>query len=228
MDSNFKDVLNFFEDTQTHEQLLDYLSTGNIWQRQISAIKLSTILSKNDAKILTSNLTGQDGKIREVVSLKISEFSANNELKKYFQFIEIYKIILESLTDINGNICRNTLTTIKNLSAFDDFCNYFIPELYKMTDELTDKVLLMGDQDGKYKVNKSSFKLYWCLEALFVLGNLLKPVDLVPILKKAKYIQDYTIREKVAKILSLKYPDDKLEEIRTYLKKDENYYVRRY
>ena len=64
LDQNFTNALNFYETNYSHEQLIDMLKNGNIVQKQISALKLESINSSDDANILLSNLTGQDGKIR--------------------------------------------------------------------------------------------------------------------------------------------------------------------
>ena len=47
-------------------------------------------------------------------------------------------------------------------------------------------------------------------------------------LNKTKDIDEYTIREKTAKILSLNFDDPDLNQIRNKLKNDKNYYVRRF
>ena len=181
-----------------------------------------------DADILTDNLTGQDGKIREAVSVKIADFTANIEYRDFFKSEQNYQKFLDALTDINGNICRNILKVIDNFVQEDDFRCFFIPRLLELTNDLADKVLSFGNQDGKYKVNKDSFKLYWCLEAIYVLAQKIELEELTKILKKAKSVQDYTIREKVAKILTLEISSTELDKIRAELKNDDNYYVKRY
>lgn len=228
LDENFKEALKLFENNQSHQCLIEYLKNGNIPQRQISAIKLDCINSKEEAQILISNLTGQDGKIREVVSYRIAEFTTNSALRNYFKSNGSYDKFLDALTDINGNICRNTLKIINNFISEKDFIEYFIPKLCSQTESLAIKVLSLGNQDGKYKINKDSFKLYWCLEAIYILGDLINSKNLLPILLKAKDVQDYTIREKVAKILTLNFDDSLLTNIKNELKNDSNYYVNRY
>ena len=77
LDENFTQALNLYEADYSHEQLLKFLKSGNIVQKQISALRLDTIKSVEDAQILLSNLVGQDGKIREAVSLRLNEFMSN-------------------------------------------------------------------------------------------------------------------------------------------------------
>jgi hypothetical protein len=94
--------------------------------------------------------------------------------------------------------------------------------------ELIDIIKDFDFQDGKYKVNKEVFKLYWCLEALNVYYNKIPVLTLKKILLQTKNIEEYTIREKTAKILSNKISDETLMAAREELKNDKNYYVRRF
>ena len=72
LDENFEQALNLCETSHTHSELLEFLKSGNIVQKQIAALKLETINSIEDAQILVSDLVGQDGKIREAVSLRLN------------------------------------------------------------------------------------------------------------------------------------------------------------
>ena len=228
LDENFKQALNLCENEYSHSELLGFLQSGNIVQKQLSALKLETINSQNEAQILVSNLVGQDGKIREVVSLKLNEFMANPQTLKYFETPENYKIFLAAIIDINGNICRNVIGAISYLKNNDDFCNRFCPELVKLTKDLLDKIEKEDFFDGKYKVNKEVFKLYWCLETIYVFWDKINFEDLKEIILRTKNIQEYTIREKAAKILTRNFSDPELLKAKEDLKKDSNYYVRRF
>lgn len=83
-------------------------------------------------------------------------------------------------------------------------------------------------QDGKYKVNKEIFKLYWYLETIYEFSEFIPAETLVEILSKTKSINEYTIREKTAKILTKDFQNDELLKIKKELKQDKNYYVRRF
>ena len=228
LDENFKQALNLCENEYSHSELLEFLQSGNIVQKQLSALKLETINSQKEAQILVSNLVGQDGKIREVVSLKLNEFMANPQTLKYFETPENYKIFLAAIIDINGNICRNVIGAISYLKNNDDFCNRFCPELVKLTKDLLDKIEKEDFFEGKYKVNKEVFKLYWCLETIYVFWDKINFEDLKEIILRTKNIQEYTIREKAAKILTRNFSDPELLKAKEDLKKDSNYYVRRF
>lgn len=228
LDENFKQALNLCENDYSHSELLEFLKSGNIVQKQLSALKLETINSKNEAQILVSNLVGQDGKIREAVSLRLNEFMSNPETLKYFETAENYKIFLAAIIDINGNICRNVIGAISFLKNNDNFCNQFCPELVKLTKSLLDIIEKEDFFEGKYKVNKEVFKLYWCLETIYVFWDKINFSDLKEIILRTKNIQEYTIREKAAKILTRDFSDAELLKAKETLKNDSNYYVRRF
>lgn len=227
-DENFINALNFYNTNYTHEQLIDLLKTGNIVQKQIAALKLESIHSFDDAQVLLSNLTGQDGKIREVVSLRLSEFMSDKNFVRYFDPTKNAQIFLDAVIDINGNICRNVISALSNLKNDKDFCDIFCKKLVDLTLNLIDIVERFDFQDGKYKVNKEAFKLYWCLEAIFVFWERVNLSNLKEILKRCSIIGEYTIREKCAKILTHDFDDEDLIAIREKLKQDSNYYVRRF
>ena len=228
LDQNFINALNFYETNYSHEQLIDMLKNGNIVQKQISALKLESINSSDDAKILLSNLTGQDGKIREAVSLRLSEFMGNDDYIKYFEPSKNTQKFLDAIIDINGNICRNVIQAISNLKDDENFCRNFCEKLANLTLKLLDIVEKFDFQDGKYKVNKEAFKLYWCLETIYVFWDKMDFTKLKEILQRGSNIGEYTIREKCAKILTHDFEDKDLAKIKEKLKNDSNYYVRRF
>jgi len=228
LDGNFNSALELFRCEIPHTKLLTMLQDGNIPQRQIAALKLSHIQNITEAKILVSNLTGQDGKIREAVSSKVLEFMQNPEFSVYFYDKDIYDILLYALADINSNVCRNIVSAISLLKVNPGFCAYFTGKLLTLTGKLVDKVKEFDFQEGKYKVNKEVFKLYWYLEGIYHLTEYIETEKLKQIIRTTKNINEYTIREKTAKILSKNYTDKELLAIRAQLKNDKNYYVRRF
>ena len=228
LDKNFKQALNLCENNYSHSELLEFLQSGNIVQKQLSALKLETINSQKEAQILVSNLVGQDGKIREAVSLRLNEFMSNPKTLVYFETPENYQIFLAAIIDINGNICRNVIGAISHLKNNANFCNQFCQELVILTKDLLGKIEKDDFFEGKYKVNKEVFKLYWCLETIYVFWDKIKFEDLKEIILRTKDIQEYTIREKAAKILTRNFSDPELLKAKEALKNDSNYYVRRF
>ncbi len=228
LDENFNEAVKLMEQELSHKELISMLKTGNIPQKQLAALKLETITSEEDAQVLVNNLTGQDGKIREAVSLKINEFLSNTSLKPFFENLTCYETFLDAIVDINGNICRNTIEAITNLKDNKNFCKYFCPKLISKTENLANTVKDFNLQEGKYKVNKEVFKLYWCLETIYNFTEKVDQDKLKQILLISKNIEEYTIREKTAKILSLGFESPELKQAYEALKQDNNYYVRRF
>ncbi len=228
LDKNFTQALNLYETNHSHKELLELLKNGNIVEKHIAALKLDTITDYDDAEILLSNLTGQDGKIREVISMRLNEFMANPELIKFFNADKNYNIFSEGIIDINANICRNVISAISNLKNNDKFCSVFCTKLIDMTNKLLNKIEQFDFQEGKYKINKEVFKLYWCLETIYEFKEKIDFYALKQIILRSKSIPEYTIREKVAKILTKNYIDKDLIKVKEDLKNDSNYYVRRF
>ena len=199
LDENFEKAVNLVERVFSHEQLISMLENGNIPEKQIAALRLEKLNSGKDAEILIKNLIGQDGKIREAVSLKIKEFAFNKDYGNYLlsfdkDFLSDY--FLAAIIDINGNICRNIIDVLGFINSSEDFVREFCAKLIKLIYELFDKIKEFDFKDGKYKVNKEVFKLYWCLEALNVYYDKIPINELKEILKISKDIDEYTIREK--------------------------------
>ncbi len=228
LDENFIQALNLYEQDYSHEQLLEFLKNGNIVQRQIAALRLEKITSNEDAQILLSNLTGQDGKIREAVSLRLCEFMSDEQALLYFKTQKSYDVFLDAIIDINPNICRNVLSAIVNLKSDETFVKHFCAKLTDLTLELLDEVEKIDFREKKYKTNKFVFKLYWCLEAVYDFWDKIDFDVLKQIILRSKNIREYTIREKSAKILSRGFDDKELDYARKELRADENYYVSRY
>jgi hypothetical protein len=228
LDENFTQALNLFEQEYSHTELIELLKNGNIVQKQVAALKLDNIFSCDDAQVLLDNLTGQDGKVREAVSFKIRGFLANPQTLKFFDCAKNYKVFLDAVIDINGNICRNIISGLCYLKNDEEFCKNFGQSLVALSLDLLEKISKFDIQDGKYTINKEVFKLYWCLETLYEFWNKVNFEDLKKIILLSKNVHEYTIREKVAKILSLGFTDEELLRAQKELQQDENYYVRNF
>ncbi len=220
---DFNTALNIYENAYSHDQLIEFLKTGSVAEKQAATIKLATISNQDDAIVFISNLTGCDGKIREAVSFRLKEFLPQNP-EFYTNFVNKF---LDAIIDINGNICRNTIEAIKNLKPFPTFTTEFCQKLTAKTLEIIPPIKAFDIQEGKYKINKEVFKLYWYLETISEFVEFIPEEELSKILTETKDIEDYTIREKTAKILSKIQNSDNFDHIKSELKKDKNYYVRR-
>ena len=225
---NFEHAYYLIINTQSHDEPICMLKSGNIVQKQLAALKLDKVLNREEAFVLINNLTGQDGKVREAVSLKISELMQDKTLSELFQPEENLQTFLDAIIDINGNICRNIISALSNLKYNKKFCEIFTLELLKRTLQLAEDIQKFDFQEGKYKVNKEVFKLYWYLETISQFAEFVQETQLKEILNITKSINEYTIREKTAKILTHKFEAEEFAKMRELLKNDTNYYVRRF
>lgn len=225
---NFEHAYDLIINTQSHDELICMLKSGNIVQKQLAALKLDKVLNREEAFVLINNLTGQDGKVREAVSLKISELMQDKTLSELFQPEENLQTFLDAIIDINGNICRNIISALSNLKYNKKFCEIFTLKLLKRTLQLAEDIQKFDFQEGKYKVNKEVFKLYWYLETISQFAEFVQETQLKEILNITKSINEYTIREKTAKILTHKFEAEEFAKMRELLKNDTNYYVRRF
>jgi hypothetical protein len=223
---NLEKVMEIYRREFSHSELIGVLENGSAAQKQAAILQLDSVCSVGEAWLLVSNLTGQDAKIREAVAFKIKEFMP--QCMQYFTAHDIYDIFLDAVIDINGNVCRSVICAICNLKDNNDFMVYFCPKLASMTLALTEIISKFDFQEGKYKVNKEIFKLYWCLEVVYELFDGMPSGILEDILLKTKSINEYTIREKTAKILTRTNISSNLLEVKQELKNDPNYYVRRF
>lgn len=216
--SNFDQCFKFFEQELSHEELYASLRDGNIAEKQLSCVRIEHCDNESEAKILMNNLTGIDGKVRETVSFKLKNFVAVRP--ELFLRQEFYDIFLDAIIDINGNICRNIICALESLTNDCDFCKYFIENVIQRALTVTEKIENFDYKDRKYVTNKEVFKLYWYLEVLGIFKEL--PAEkLFALLARTAKIEEYTIREKTARLL-LKLPGEyKLDGLNF----DNNFYV---
>lgn len=224
LETNFNIAMKISMEQYDYETLIQLLQSEKIVEKQIAALELNEIKSQSDAQILLSNLVGQDGKIREAVAFKVNELAENSQYLEFFISEKNFDILFQGIMDINGNVCRQ----IVNSSFFQnkEFQNYLCNNLPQKIRELLEEIEKIDLQTKQYVVSKRNFQLYWSLESLY---NIIEYVDLkeiIDILQKTGEFQDYTIREKTAKILA-KIDNAELNELKTRLQKDGNYYVRR-
>lgn len=221
--NDFNAALNIYQNSYSHNDLIKFLKIGSIAEKQAAALKLDSINNINEAKIFINNLTGCDGKIREAVSFRLEEFIHNNP-GYYTKFCDEF---LQAVIDINGNICRNTIKALEYLKNQPEFTDEFCSKLTLRSLELIKPIKEFNIQVGKYKINKEVFKLYWYLETIATFYKYIDENKLFEILNETINIQDYTIREKTAKILSKLQNIKKFSDLKDKLSNDKNYYVRR-
>ncbi len=223
LNSDYKTACELSEKVLSHDEMIDMLKFGNVPQKQFAALNLDYVKNEEEGKLLISNLTGCDGKIREAVSLKINQLLiSNSSISSYIDFPNVFA---NASIDINANICRLVIDSVRILKTNSKFSKeylYRILEFIYQTFEEIDKFIF---RDKKYVINKQLFKLYWCLESLKLFVNDIPKETLFNILERASQEKEYTIREKVAQILILSN-DDIFLSIKDKLCNDENYYVK--
>lgn len=218
--SDFDECCKFFEEDVSQEELYNWLRNGDIAQKQLSCVRIENCGTAEQAEILMNNLTGIDGKVRETVSFKLKTFVAQRP--ELFARGDFYDIFLDAIIDINGNICRNIICALEPLTDNSRFCEYFIENVIQRALAVTSTIENFEYKDRKYVTNKEVFKLYWYLEVLGIFNEL--PAEkLFALLERTAKIEEYTIREKTARLLS-KLPPYLAEKL-DGLNFDNNFYV---
>ena len=161
---DFNSALSLCNKKFSHNDLIEFLKLGNVVERQFAALSLESIENEDEADIFLSNLVGVDGKIREVIALKLSEFTQKNPC--IFCFKKNAKILSDATIDIDGNVCRLAIESAKNLSISEDFSKLYTENLLNIVKTALNEISKFTFRDKKYKINKQVFKIYWCLEAL--------------------------------------------------------------
>lgn len=192
--------------------------------KQVALFKLETIENSDEAESLVSVLTGQSGPVREICSFKINEFLSNSDYRDFFDSEKITEQLLNALNDIIPSVARNIINVI-----------HFIPDKENFLDKLMKRIIDIDLSEensvtlSNHEISKNTFKLYWYMEAL---SELLTDETLNydensmnEILKKSYNFEDYTIREKAAKLISR---ISGFDEYRNCLKNDTNPYVYHY
>lgn len=224
LDENFNKALELCSKHHTHEDLIFLLQNGNIAEKQYAALELNELRDENDTAVFLSNLINCDGKIREAVAQKFSEFVLITEYREYFS--NYPEIFAKSTIDINANISRMVIEGLDYMTEYTDFGTEYADNLKNFIYESFDGLDKIVYKDKKYTINKQLFKLYWCLEGLNNYYKYLPTDDLIDILNRSVEIKEYTIREKCAQII-LKQTSDKFNRLKSIIKNDDNYYVKK-
>lgn len=224
LDKNFDKALELCSNDYSYDELIEFLKNGNIPEKQFAAIEIRELKSLEDAQIFISNLINCDGKIREAVAQKFSEFVGVNDYKKYFANFPL--IFAQATIDINANISRMVIDGLTQMKDYTEFAQIYAAQLVKYTDEAFDGLSKIVFRDKKYTINKQLFKLYWCLEGLNSYYKYVEPEKLASILENSLLQNEYTVREKVALILNNSDLKQKYPSLVEKLSTDENYYVK--
>lgn len=202
----------------SREEIFRILQGEDDIKKQVALIKLECVKSSDEAKLLTSVLTGQHGPVREICSSKINQFLKEEEARCFFGGEEIREIFLNALNDIIPTVARNILEVIK-----------FLPQKELVQKSIIERILALDEYEedevslSNHEIIKKTFKLYWYLETLVEFAQDAQLDEkFVQIIERNYSHEDYTIREKVSKILS---KVNNFEEYKEILKNDTNPYV---
>ena len=212
----------------THDEIIQILNSSvEDFVKIFSIINLDKFKNIDEAEILFYHLTNHSTPIREAVALKIEEIYSDGYFSKY-----IKEQFLKSIIDINPNVCRSICSVI---SRSDFLQNELLSDLILKIEELLFQIIkedkeLGGFFDNALKIrknhakNKKLFSLYWYLEALSICKCVKNNSRVLEILKTTIKFNDYTIREKTAKILSIfdNIPSEMLQLIAL----EQNFYVK--
>ena len=213
-------AINCAERELTHDEIIQVLKGDDDIEKQLRLIQLERINSQEEADILVFNLTQHSGPVRETAAYKIAELISSPNYSHFFQTKEITQTFVKAIVDINPTVSRSAVEIIKYVENSDFIYQKILEEL-----KLTISQLDIEVKNRSYVQNKKNFNLYWNLEALVSIVEKISANDeLVKLLQTTALSNDYTIREKTAKVASV----FKLAEILEILKDDTNVYVRKY
>lgn len=207
----------------SHEDLINELASDNDIKKQLCIIEIKELKSQHEADLLVYNLTEKSTPVRELTSYKILELIKNPDYSGFFQSNKILDTFTLAITDINPAISRNTTEIIKYIKNTDYLAKNIINALNITLNSMQDI-----KQNHSYIANKKNFNLYWNLEALTVLADKIEvDEDIISIIETTYKSNDYTVREKTAKLISY-LKSEYFNNITEILKNDDNIYVRKY
>lgn len=224
LNENLNRVFDLCQKQYDTDSVIDILKNGSVMEKQVAVLSLNEIRSCSDAEILMSNLTGIDGKVRQVVAYKILQL-----MPVYYTFFlnkNFYTTFADSIIDIDSNVCRLIIDAISYLKFDSDFSFYIAHKMRDIVFSALNELKNISFKAKKYTSNKQYFKIYWCLETLSNFYSYLDKKDLIFIINECSSLPEYTIREKCAIILKNLSDDADFADVCAKLLNDENYYVR--
>jgi len=222
LNSDFEKACTLFEKETGRLELFGLLENGTVVEKQVAALLIDEIVSEEDAKIFISNLTGCDGKIREAVASRLSDFLQDTSVQEWFS--KYPDIFANATIDIDSNVCRNVIEVLPMLKDYEDFAKRYSENLIQFIKTAINEIQTFSFRDKKYRYNKQYFKLYWSLEGLCYFTDFINDSDTEFIIKNTANCPEYTVREKLAKFIT--FLPEKYDNIAYTLKNDENYYVK--
>lgn len=231
---NMADVIEKETDEQflSHEKIVENLKNEQTedFLKIFSIIQFDGPKNQTEAKIFINHLTNHPNPVREAVAIMLEDIFLTFE--DFFLDDFSKTKILNAIVDINPNVSRAICSLIKKSDKLkvlieDDV----ILQIKKVISDIKGYEREFKDYfDNKIRntknhaKNKKLFALYWLLEALSCCMSEKNNSQVLEILKYTINFQDYTIREKTAKILA-KLDNPPLELLKI-IKSDQNFYVK--
>lgn len=205
----------------SYQELFDFFRNGTDDEKQICILKIPRINSQQDADLLLFHLTNQHGTVREAAAEKINELMKNG-CPDFFQTDFAREKFLPAINDVNPNICRFIIEILPLMKEHQK--KKFLDELYDWTLKVSDEAKKLNVRNRSHVYTKKIFNLYWCLETISAIAE--KPSEkLGKIIEETFDSEEYTIREKTAKILK-KVNAKQYAHFFKILQNDENFYVK--
>ncbi|MDD3149404.1 MAG: hypothetical protein PHV68_01090 [Candidatus Gastranaerophilales bacterium] len=226
-DYNIENIFGLSCQNIDYDELIDYLKSDDSNLQLLALLKLDTIKSSQDADFIVSLLNVPNSRTRELTSVTLQKLLSKQELFIFFDNESFYSTVIETIKDINPNVCRNV---IEFLQYFPDK-KFALNKIVQNTNEILN--LLESQKNKKGHVyKKTEFHLYWNLKAInYLLEKFefdFKPENIIKLLETTAQNPDYTLREQTAFIISnLKNCCEKVNEIKQKLLLDENFYVKK-
>ena len=192
-----------------------------------SIISLDSITSSEELRLLFYHLTNHPTPVREAVALKLEEIYDDKYFSPY-----IKEQFLKAIVDINPNVCRAICNLISKsiflqkqlISDVINKINSLLIEINNNDEELGGFYCDALKIRKNHAKNKKLFSLYWYLEVLSICLDEENNSKALEIVKQTIKFNDYTIREKTAKILAK--IDNPPIELLKFAKSDQNFYVK--
>ena len=224
---NKEELLNFNTDYSHNEIIENLKSNSEDFIKIFSIINLEKTENIDEVELLFKHLTDHPTPIREAIALKLEEIYDENFFNNF-----IKEQFLKAIIDINPNVCRAMCNIISRSEFLKEILlNELLFKTINLLKEIKENNKELGNfyEDAQkvrknHAKNKKLFSLYWYLEVLSICTERKSNSEVLEIVKEVIKFNDYTIREKAAKILSgiENAPIDLLK----LAKIDQNFYVK--
>lgn len=222
----FEQACNLCEKSFSEDEIWHVLDNGSDVEKQIAILKIDNIEEKVKSNVLVSHLTGQDGPIREAVAIKLNELVVQKKCN-WVDFEEFYRVYVDALCDVNPNVSRSVIDFLPELKNQTVLLRLIFNKVEQIFSRIENP-----DIEQKNFLTVRLFNLYWCLDAIGALLEKQMVFDDVDrlcfFLEKATYFNNYTIDEKIARILATPLFKNKKNFIIDKIQNVNNFYVKRY